>query len=108
MLFNNQTIFNKLIFLDPCSEELAYTIMEDCCDTGLNKTPIDLILGGNPYTLYDTIKLDCSTHLKVVQIENIGYRRWKHSCIIESYSMYSQVNRNMVKQNRTTRLVSRN
>jgi hypothetical protein len=79
-------------------------IVEDCSDTGQNRTPIILFLEKNYYSKYDTFALeDPRYQLFIIQEpEKIADNRWRYICTLSGNDLNAKVDPNLVRKGRKT------
>jgi hypothetical protein len=79
-------------------------IVEDCTDTGLNRTPVTIFLEKNFYSKYDTFALaDNRTELFVIQEpEKVADNRWRYLCTMSGNDLQAKVNPMLVRKGSKT------
>lgn len=78
-------------------------IIEACTDTGINKTPISLILEEPYYSIYDVFALENQQQLRVMSApRKLSANRWEYTCVIEGASYDRGVIAKYVAKGKTT------
>jgi len=77
--------------------------MDNCTDTGVNKTPITFILEKNYYAANDTFALENQQQILVTQApEKLAPNRWRYVGILVGNDMSKQVDTNYTTKGRYT------